>query len=133
MANINVLVVVDTVNITNENINQTVVLIDDNLDHDTQKDDSSTFTIKCNAGDFVTFRITSVNQTTNITFGDHSHDIFIFEEGQNCFDPLPSASNNWTGTVQGNEGDHENFGIPFTINGDRCYTLDPEIRVQQGG
>ena len=44
---INVLMIVDTINIDSNNINKTVVLVDDNLDHDTTPDDSSTFTINC--------------------------------------------------------------------------------------
>lgn len=133
MANINVLVVVDTVNITQENLAQTVVLVDDKLDVDKKIDDSKTFTIHAVCGDSIKFRITAVNMETAVAFKG-----FAWEDvagSSHCMDPMPNEKNDWTGIAQGNPGDHENFSITFSVAGNknRPFTLDPDIQLDPPG
>jgi len=128
---INVLVVVDTENIDNNNIQKTVVLVDDNLDSDTTAGDSETFTIMASPGDAVVFKIIAVNTVTTVEFQE-----FAWENQQgssHCFNPLPMQSNNWTGEVSGNPGDHENFSITFFVDQKGSFTLDPKIQIKQVG
>ena len=131
MADINVLVVVDTKNITRDNLKHTVVLVDDNLDTDEEKDDSTTFTIVAKNGDRVHFRITAVDGRTQVSFEQ-----FKYEKGsKHCFQPLPFLSNDWTGIVRGDKGDHENFSIKFNVEGNvhNPFTLDPDLSIDPGG
>ena len=124
MAEINVLVVVDTAHITTSNVSSKVVLVDDNGDQDTTSGDSSTFKIRASSGDNVQFRIVAINMTDTMAFVS-----FDKESGDTVFSSLPSSSNGWNGTVSGSTGDDEFFGITFTVNGTQ-YTLDPEINIK---
>ncbi|MGB3464744.1 MAG: AidA/PixA family protein [Cyclobacteriaceae bacterium] len=135
MANINVLVVVDTQNITQDNLSQTVVLVDDNLDTDSKAGDSETFTIHAKAGDNVRFRITSVGNNTEVIFNEFQWE--NTEGSQHCFNPMPEFSNSWTGLTVGEPGEHEDFYIIFSVGGEphrkSIYKLDPKLKVMQSG
>lgn len=127
MADINVLVTVDTDNVTPSNVSSTVVLTDDNGDQDKTPGDSETFDIRTTSGKTVQFSIASKNGTTGVSF-----DSFFYESGDSgVFSPLPSSSNNWTGTTSGTSGDNEFFGIKFNVDGNQNnpITLDPELEI----
>jgi len=124
---------VDTDGITQGNLATKVVLTDNNPgDKDQDPNDSETFTINASAGETVQFIAVANDRTTVIQFAQ-----FAWENeagNDHCFDPLPFASNNWTGTVKGEEGDHENFSITFAVQGETgCFTLDPKVQIKQSG
>ncbi len=127
MANINVLMVVDTLHITQSNLNTTVYLIDDNGDSEDNPGDPTTFDIKAKDGDTVAFNIAAIDGSTRISFQKFEH-----ENGSELFDPMPKVGNLWIGTVNGSVGDSENFSIKFNVEGKGKFTLDPEIRVKPG-
>lgn len=128
MADINVVVTVDTENITPQNLKTTVVLTDDNGDSDTTPGDSETFDIKANAGQTVGFTIAAKNGTGSVSLKD-----FTFEgDTDGILSPLPATSNGFIGTATGNSGQDELFYINFEANG-VDYSLDPEIEIKPGG
>lgn len=128
MADINVLVTVDTENITPQNLKTTVVLTDDNGDQDKTPGDSETFDIRTTSGKTVQFTIEPKNKTIGAQV---SFDSFIFESGDTVFSPIPMLSNHWTGTTTGTSKDDEFFGIKFNVNGNSNspFTLDPEVEI----
>lgn len=134
MADINVLVVVDTKNIKQSNISKTVTLVDDNLDTDSRQDDSQTFTIHARTHEQIKFRITAVDEDTEVIFNK-----FTWENtsgSSHCMEPMPDFSNAWTGLVVGKAEQHENFSITFSIAGrddEFTFTLDPKLKVMQSG
>lgn len=124
MADINVVVTVDTENITSSNLKTTVVLTDDNGDQDKTPGDSETFDIKGETGQTVGFTIQAKNGTGTVSFQS-----FEYEGGTDgVMNPLPSSSNNWTGTISKSKGASEFFYINFVANG-TSYKLDPQIEV----
>ncbi|MGL1885184.1 MAG: hypothetical protein OCD76_01620 [Reichenbachiella sp.] len=125
MANINVLMAVDTIHITNNNMDTSIYLMDDNGDSDDTPGDPTTFDIVANSGDTVSFTIVPLDGTTKIAFKK-----FELENGSDIFDPLPSLGNLWVGTVNGAKGSSENFSIKFTVEGKGRFTLDPKIGVR---
>ena len=132
MADINVLVIVDTKNITQDNVEHTVVLVDDNLDKDKKEGDSKTFTIKARNGDEVQFRIIAVDGITQVSFEQ-----FQWEKKEGSlplFQPLPYLPNQWTGTAIGEKGQSENFTIVFNIEGNvhNPFKLDPDLEIDPG-
>ena len=134
MADINVLVVVDTRNVTKDNLKYTVVLVDDNRDKDTEpdKEGSESFLILAKNGDTVRFRITAVDMKTQVSFEQFSDEEST--KKVHCFQPLPFLSNDWTGTVIGEEDDKEDFSITFNVEGNvhNPFTLDPGIKIKGG-
>lgn len=130
MADINVLMVVDTKNINAENIDQTVFLMDDNLD----SEGSNHFTITSNSGDNVQFRIMPVDMETSVGFLS-----FEWKDTgtDHRFNELPSADNGWCAKSVGAEGVYgafENFSINFYVKEEsNQLRLDPEIQVVTGG
>lgn len=128
MADINVVVTVDTENITPNNLKTTVVLTDDNGDHDKTPGDSETFDIRTTSGKTVQFTI--VPKNTGIG-AQVSFDSFFKESGDSVFNPMPMASNSWTGTTTGTSGNDEFFAIKFNVDGNSNspFTLDPEMEI----
>lgn len=129
MADINVLVTVDTENITPSNLKTTVVLTDDNGDHDKTPGDSETFDVRTTSGKTVQFTIAPKNAGIGAEVSFHS---FFYESGDSgVFNPLPSSSNSWTGTTSGTSGDNEFFAIKFNVKGNvnSPFTLDPEMEI----
>ncbi|MEL6556626.1 MAG: hypothetical protein AAFQ94_00485 [Bacteroidota bacterium] len=135
MADLNVLMVVDTKNIAQKvvngeyvgNLDKTVFLMDDNGDPEGSDD----FTITCNPDDLVQFRITAVDQTTGIQFA-----VFSWVESQevNNFVKLPSLENGWCSETQKGTIETEDFLIYFTIEGkNQIFRLDPQIQIKSGG
>ena len=131
MTLINVTVTVDTEIVTQENLKTSVVLTDDHGDHNEKPGDSETFTIEAAASDKVHFIPVAKDGQTRVQFNNFKWE--NIEGTQHCFDPLPFVNNDWTGTVVGEEGDHENFSITFTVQGKGKFTLDPKLRVGTGG
>ncbi|MEP2024981.1 MAG: hypothetical protein ABJH98_15815 [Reichenbachiella sp.] len=128
MADINVLVTVDTENITPDNLKTTVVLTDNNGDHDTTPGDSETFDIEANAGQTVGFTIAAKNGTDPVSLND-----FTYEgDTDGILNPLPATSNGFVGTATGNTGQDELFYVNFKANG-TDYSLDPKIEIKPGG
>ncbi|MEP5612817.1 MAG: hypothetical protein ABJP45_11235 [Cyclobacteriaceae bacterium] len=128
MADINVSVTVDTVNITQENVATTVVLTDDNGDHDITPGDSETFDIVTGINKTIKFTPSSQDGTT-VTF-----DSFEQENEVNAFAELPSNANEWTGTTASESvTGTELFKIYFTVEGKGQFYLDPELQVDQDG
>ncbi|WP_420580301.1 hypothetical protein [Reichenbachiella sp.] len=129
MADINVVVTVDTENITPSNLKTTVVLTDDNGDHDTTPGDSETFDIRTTSGKTVQFKIEPKNKNIGAQV---SFDSFFYESGDTgVFSSLPSSSNSWTGTTSGTSGENEFFAIKFNVvgNTNSPFTLDPEVEI----
>lgn len=129
MADINVVVTVDTENITPSNLKTTVVLTDDNGDQDKTPGDSETFDIRTTSGKSVKFTIEPKNKSIGAQV---SFDSFFYESGDSgVFSPLPSSANNWTGTSSGTSGDNEFFAIKFNVagNSNSPFTLDPEMEI----
>lgn len=128
MANINVAVTIDTVNITSSNLSTSVVLTDDNGDKDDTPGNSTTFDIHAAAGQTVAFHIFTQDGTTQVSFVS-----FQQESGVAAFSELPSSSNNWTGTVSSSVTGSEQFSITFNVAGKTGspFTLDPELKVNQ--
>ncbi|MCR9254432.1 MAG: hypothetical protein NXI20_28720 [bacterium] len=125
MANINVLMVVDTLHISSNNLDTTVFLIDDNGDSEETSGDPTTFDINAKDGDTVTFNIAAIDGSTRISFVKFEH-----ENGSEIFDPMPKVGNLWIGTVSGSVGDSENFSIKFNVEGKGKFVLDPELKVK---
>lgn len=127
MADINVSVTIDTVNITSSNLSTTVVLTDDNGDHDDTPGDSTTFDIEAGTNQTVKFNIYAKDSSTEVNFVS-----FADENDVQCFVELPSSSNDWTGTTAAAEvAVTENFSITFDVAGKGQFTLDPELKVKQ--
>lgn len=125
MANINVLMVVDTLHISSNNLDTTVFLIDDNGDSEDSQGDPTTFDINAKDGDTVTFNIAAIDGSTRISFVKFEH-----EKGSSVFDPMPKVGNLWIGTASGSDGDKENFSIKINVEGKGKFTLDPEISIK---
>ncbi len=134
MADINVLMVVDTKNIEQKvvdgkyvgNLDQTVFLMDDNLD----AEGSSNFTITAKPGQEVQFRIMAVDDTTNVNFN-----AFTWETSEkiNNFVKLPSLENGWCSETQKGSVNPESFLIDFSIEGkSQIFRLDPELEIKGG-
>ena len=129
--NITVTVTVDTETITQANVDTTIVLTDDNNDHDQKPDDSSTFDIVANNGAQITFDIAQKDGGTGVSF-------VSFEQApapsggksKNLMNPLPKAPTNWRATVNGNQKDTEYFTIKVSVPGKGEFTLDPEVSVK---
>jgi len=133
--NINVLVVVDTEHVyqnpddpSDNNLGQTVTLVDDNFDSDETPGDSTSFLIKTDVGDKVQYRIIAANTTTGVYFTGFAWEN---EAPVHCFDPMPDTDNDWEGTAA-NVGE-EKYSISFKVTGKGSFTLDPQLKVQQGG
>lgn len=128
MADINVLMTVDTEAITPNNLSTSVVLTDDNNDSDRIAGDSETFTIIADAGDTVGFSIAAKDNRTPVSL-----ESFEYEGGDTgVFNPLPASNNNFIGTISGNKGEAELFYINFKVGG-VSYKMDPEIDVEPPG
>lgn len=134
MADINVLLTVDTATINSGNVSTAVVITDDQSgDGDGTPGDSGTFNINATAGQTVGFSIISADGTTGTSLN-----YFTFESGtSDLFSELPSATNDWTGTVNSNVPTEESeaFSITFKVagNSESPFTLDPKLHVQGGG
>ena len=129
MADINVLMVVDTKNIKSGKVDDNVYLIDDNSDKEGNKD----FTINAEAGKTVQFRITAIDMTTEVAFKGFAW-TDAPSKGEHCFNELPDETNNWCSKTQGDAGDQEDFSITFSVDGnsDSPFTLDPRIKIKGG-
>ncbi|MEL6556625.1 MAG: hypothetical protein AAFQ94_00480 [Bacteroidota bacterium] len=126
MADINVTMTVDTVKLqgTGGTPANSCILSDDNGD----TPGGETFEIDATSGQTVQFTITAKDNTTAVSFVD-----FIYEGGiSTVFNPLPSLSNNWTGTATGTVGQSESYYIDFNVAGTQ-YRLDPQIQIKSGG
>ncbi|MEO9476350.1 MAG: hypothetical protein ABJG41_12475 [Cyclobacteriaceae bacterium] len=125
MANINVLVTVDTANITPTNLSTTVVLTDDNGDSDDTPGNSTTFDIHATPGQTVAFTIAPTG-TSLVSFSQ--------EDGVEVFSVLPSLDNGFVGTVSETVTGEEEFNITFKVDGnpDSPFTLDPVLKNDQG-
>lgn len=132
MADINVLLTVDTSTINSGNLTSTVVITDDHSgDGDSTPGDSSTFDINATAGQTVGFSIISLDGITGTSLN-----YFTFESGTDgLFSDLPSATNDWVGTVNSNvpSAEKEAFSITFKVAGNSGspFTLDPQLKVDQ--
>lgn len=94
--------------------------------------DSSTFDIYVTANQTVGFSIVSADGTTGTSLNS-----FAFAGGTDgFFSDLPSASNDWVGTVNGSVStdESEKFNITFKVAGNTGspFTLDPELKATQG-
>jgi len=132
MADINVLLTVDTDTINSGNLDTTVVITDDHSgDGPSTPGNSSTFDINATEGQTVGFSIVPKNGTTGTSLN-----YFTFESGtSNLFSELPSADNDWTGTVNSSvpNAEIEQFSITFKVAGNSGspFTLDPQLKVNQ--
>lgn len=125
MADINVAVVVDTINIQQSNVSSTVVLLDDNGDHDDTPGNSQTFDIHAGTNQTIKFTAYSMDGTTAVTF-----DSFVDENSVSGFVDLPSSGNDWTGRTNSEIlPNTEYFTINFTVDGKGSFSLDPELQV----
>lgn len=122
---ITVTVTVDTDNITQANVTETIVLTDNNNDHDTTSGDSSTFDIIANDGATITFQIAQKNEGTGVSFVSFDKE----HGGSAIMDPLPSSPN-WVGTINGAQQAHESYSITVDVPGKGQFTLDPEVHVE---
>ncbi|MDW3192354.1 MAG: hypothetical protein R8G66_08315 [Cytophagales bacterium] len=136
MADINVLVTVDTENLTAENVNTTVVLSDDNDDTDDIPGDSSTFDIiKAGGGVSIQWTPESKNGTDSVSItginkvtGD---DVWDVEPS------LESGTDMWLGSLISNYGDttyEMKYDIVFEVSNrsGESFILDPKIKVPAG-
>ena len=121
---ITVTVTVVTENITQNNVDQTIVLTDTNNDHDKTPDDSSTFQIIANNGAQVTFTIAQKDGGTGVSFVSFDKD-----GGVSVMNPMPQSPN-WTTTISGAQKASENFSITIEVPGKGQFTLDPDVRVE---
>ena len=133
MADINVLVTVDTENLTVENVNTTVVLSDDNDDSDDIPGDSSTFDI-IKAGGGVSIQWTPESQngtdTVNITGINKV-------SGDGCWGVAPtleSGTDMWLGSLVDNNGDttlEMKYDIVFEVSNraGESFILDPKLTI----
>jgi len=125
MADINVLMVVDTKNVTQQNLPSTVTLVDDNFDVDDTANNSTTFDIIIPVGQAMSiqFRIAAVDQTTTVS-------LTSFTQQGTIFTKLPASDNSFIGTALSNTvGTTDKFTINFMV-GTTQYSLDPEINVK---
>lgn len=133
MADINVLVTVDTENLTAENVNTSVVLSDDNDDSDDIPGDSSTFDIIKEGGGF------SVQWTPEAKNGVDTVNITAINKvsGDDCFATGPSlepGTDMWLASVVNNDGDSTlelKYDIVFNVSTSpgQTFTLDPKLKV----
>ncbi len=134
MADINVLVTVDTENLTAENVNTTVVLSDDNDDSDDIPGDSSTFDIiQQGGGVSVQWTPESKNGTDTVSISGINK-----VSGDDVWDVAPSLESGtdmWLGSLVNNDGDSElemKYDIVFEVSNKpgQTFILDPTIRVK---
>lgn len=122
---ITVTVTVDTETITQANVNTTIVLTDDNNDHDNTPGDSSTFDIIANDGATITFQIAQKNGGTGVSFVSFDKE----PGGSAIMDPLPSSPN-WVGTINGAQDATESYSITIDVPSKGQFTLDPKIDIK---
>ncbi len=133
MADINVLVTVDTETLTAENVNTTVVLSDDNDDSDDIPGDSSTFDIiKEGGGVSIQWTPESKNGTDTVTLTGINK-----VSGDDCWDVQPSqetGTDMWLGSLVDNNGDSTlemKYDIVFEVSNKsgESFTLDPKVTI----
>lgn len=133
MADINVLVTVDTENLTAENVNTTVVLSDDNDDSDDIPGDSSTFDIiKAGGGFSVQWTPESKNGTDTVNITGINK-----VSGDDVWDVAPaleSGTDMWLASVVNNDSDTTlelKYDIVFTVSNKsgETFILDPKMKV----
>ena len=130
MANVNILIVVDTQATINGNT--TVYLVDD--DPNDQGQGGFNLVTEVSPGDTLFWRAVSINQVDTVqlkAFEDKS-DNNLFNTG----DPHAATSNPnglWKGTVKDDATGTESYVFSFTINcGSTVYDHDPQIRIKPG-
>lgn len=128
MADINVTMTVDTsalsAGASGSAVAAACTLTDDNGD----PSGSSGFNIRGEAGQTVAFTIVASDGSTAVNFNQ-----FVYESGDSgVFNPLPSSSNSWIGTISGSVGDDEFFYIDFNVPTIQsgAFRLDPEISIK---
>jgi hypothetical protein len=119
-----VTVTVDTETITQENVNQTIVMTDDNGGKDQTPGDSCTFLSKINKGAQVTFQVVAKDGRSEVAFSAFTKN----GQGPNVLNPMPKAPN-WKATVSGAQKDKEAYDITVNVSG-TDYTLDPGVQVE---
>ena len=121
MADINVMVVVNTNNITQDDLTKNVVLVDSKNDADINCGNSSTFQINAVKGNKIKFNICAVDGETKVAF------TAIQNENSKAFSTEPTYSK-WVGIVK----ESGNFSISFNVDGNigNPFTLDPELQVK---
>ncbi len=132
MADINVLVTVDTETLTQLNVNNTVVLSDDNDDSDDVPGDSSTFDIvKAGGGVSVQWTPVAKNGTDTVTIRAINK-----VSGDDCFAAEPAnapGTEMWLASLVDNDSNSTlelKYDIVFSVsNKEGDFTLDPKIKV----
>ncbi len=132
MADINVLVTIDTEAVTQENVTTTVVLSDDNDDSDDIPGDSSTFEIiKEGGGVSIQWTPEAKNDTDTVTISGINK-----VSGDDVWDVAPALEAGtamWLGSIIDNDGDSTmamKYDIVFEVsNKSGSFTLDPKIRI----
>ena len=133
MADINILVAVDTKDIAQDNLDTTIVLVDDNQDTDTNFGNSSTFsTIKPGGGVSIQWLPVAMNGIDRVQITAINK-----VSGDDCFNMPPTLEAGGKAMIAhlvDNNGDNElqiKYDIVLTVSNKKgsSFTLDPEIRI----
>ncbi|MEM1407855.1 MAG: AidA/PixA family protein [Bacteroidota bacterium] len=127
MANINVLIAVDTKSTL---AGTTIVYMEDDNPTEDTGEGTSELVANVDPGDTIIWRATSINQSDTVAlteFNDESGNVF----GNGGSAPSNNGDGSWTGTVGSySSGTEESYTFSFSINGSGSYSWDPKIVIK---